>query len=105
MSSNKLVSGLCYLSILFAPILFPLIVWIVSTEEEVTSNAKKALWLHVLPFLLTIVGLFVLFFFGIATTSEEFLTGTALMIVILIGIFDFFLFFWNIVKSIKIFLS
>lgn len=105
MSSTKLVSGLCYLSILFAPILFPLIVWIVSTEEEVTSNAKNALWLHVLPFVLTFIGLFVLFFFGIATTSEEFLTGTALVIVVLIGIMDLFLFFWNIVKSIKIFLS
>lgn len=65
MNSNKLVGGLCYLSILFAPIFFPLIDLFISTDKEVSKNASTALGLHIASFIITIVGVLAMNFFGL----------------------------------------
>lgn len=54
MSSDRIISAVSYISIFFAPVLLPLIVWIVG-NEFVSKHAKKAFVSHVLPWL---------FFFG-----------------------------------------
>lgn len=48
MDKNTL-NGLSYISILFAPIIFPIIVWIVSKDKIVEYHAKRALLLHLVP--------------------------------------------------------
>jgi len=48
MDKNTL-NGLSYISILFAPIIFPVIVWIVSKDNIVEYHAKRALLLHLVP--------------------------------------------------------
>lgn len=48
MDKNTL-NGLSYISILFAPIIFPIVVWIVSKDKIVEYHAKRALLLHLVP--------------------------------------------------------
>ncbi len=43
MNGNKILAALSYSSVLFAPILFPIIVWIVG-DAETKPHAKRALW-------------------------------------------------------------
>ena len=40
------LNGLSYVSILFAPIIFPIIVWVVFKDRLVEYHAKRALLLH-----------------------------------------------------------
>ncbi|QHW36640.1 hypothetical protein GZH82_04315 [Staphylococcus ursi] len=48
MSSNKILSSLCYFSVFFAPFIFPIAIWILSSGET-SNNAKRALLYHFLP--------------------------------------------------------
>lgn len=48
MDKNTL-NVLSYISILFAPIIFPIIVWIVSKDKIVEYHVKRALLLHLVP--------------------------------------------------------
>ena len=48
MNGNKILAALSYFSVLFAPILFPIIVWIVG-DAETKPHAKRALWTHIIP--------------------------------------------------------
>lgn len=105
MNSNKLVGGLCYLSILFAPIFFPLIDLFISTDKEVSKNASTALGLHIAPFIVTIVGVLAMILFGVISSSDDIFRGVGLVVLILIAIFDVVIFIVNIVKAIKLFLS
>ncbi|RKD73589.1 hypothetical protein ATL39_1891 [Sinobaca qinghaiensis] len=50
MSSDRIISAVSYISIFFAPVLLPLIVWIVG-NEFVSKHAKRAFVSHVLPWL------------------------------------------------------
>lgn len=45
-NNQNVLSSLNYFSVFFAPILFPIIVWIL-THKPITSHAKKALLNHI----------------------------------------------------------
>ncbi|WP_143464102.1 hypothetical protein [Levilactobacillus enshiensis] len=49
MTKDHTLSGLAYLSVIFAPIIFPAIVWISVKDQGVKADAKKAVFLHLLP--------------------------------------------------------
>lgn len=54
-NERKILRGLSYISVIFAPILFPILVWIFTPQGSVTRDtAKHALWLHIIPTLLSI---------------------------------------------------
>ncbi|MGG0188230.1 DUF4870 domain-containing protein, partial [Bacillus rhizoplanae] len=55
MKSNNILSSLCYFSIFFAPFLFPIIVFFIA-EGDVKYHAKKALWTHIIPFIILFGG-------------------------------------------------
>ncbi|MCM3339764.1 DUF4870 domain-containing protein [Paenibacillus sp. MER TA 81-3] len=101
MRSNHVLSSLCYFSILFAPLLFPIIVLLIATDE-VKVHAKKALWTHLIPCLSVVIGLAISAAVGfgvqdIATFGIGlFLTYAAF---ILTGVYYFF---WNIVKGVRV---
>lgn len=104
-NKNNLINGLSYISILFAPILFPLIVWLVSPIPDVKQHAKSALWLHILPTLLTIGAVFILITTGLLTNSSATLGTLTIILFFTILVIDFGLVLWNIIKGIKLFLS
>ncbi|AIK38460.1 MULTISPECIES: DUF4870 domain-containing protein [Bacillus] len=102
MKGNNILSSLSYISIFFAPILVPIIIYFVA-EEEVKYHAKKALWTHLIPCVTVIIGLAISGVVGFSTLSEN-----AIGIALLIGTFaiafilSIYYFIWNIVKGIKV---
>ncbi|WP_347548802.1 DUF4870 domain-containing protein [Pseudalkalibacillus hwajinpoensis] len=94
MSVEKVMSSLCYFSVFFAPFLFPIIVFLVMRDEEVSYHAKRAILSHLFPFVSLILAFITLFVLDVGT-------------VIILGIFVFGLlnvivFIWNIVKGIQV---
>ena len=56
-TTTRIVNALSYLSILFLPVIFPLIVWIVaraSDDPTISKNARKAFWSQLFPLLYVI---------------------------------------------------
>ncbi|PEM47424.1 DUF4870 domain-containing protein [Bacillus toyonensis] len=48
MKGNHILSSLSYFSYFFAPIILPLIIYLIA-EEKVKYHAKKALWIQLIP--------------------------------------------------------
>lgn len=100
---NKLLSSLSYLSILFLPVIFPLIVWLVTASRpETHRNALNALLLHLFPALLIFILLILAGVHGLITNNAQ---STGWMIVIfggLCAIVAITLTIYSIYKGIKI---
>lgn len=56
MDHSRVLSALCYFSILFAPFLLPVIVFFIAHDEEVKLHAKRSLLSHLIPVGLGIIG-------------------------------------------------
>jgi uncharacterized Tic20 family protein len=105
MNTNKLINGFSYVSILFAPILFPLIVWIVGDEKQVTFHAKRALWLHVIPIVLTIIAVILVGATGLLTQDAQQTSWLIIGLFVIVGLIDVVLYIYNLILGIKIWLS
>ncbi|HDU1150756.1 TPA: hypothetical protein REU62_002873, partial [Listeria monocytogenes] len=49
MNDHRILNALSYFSILFAPIIVPVLIWIFAKSEEVSHHAKVALLTHIIP--------------------------------------------------------
>ena len=100
-NTNKILDSLCYLSILFLPVLFPLIVWVICSDNvDVSQHARNAFFLHLVPTILAVGIFFAIIFMGIHPAIQF----RSWLIVAFIGcviIIDVILFIYNIVKGIK----
>ncbi|MCA0986831.1 DUF4870 domain-containing protein [Guptibacillus algicola] len=94
MSVEKVMSSLCYFSVFFAPFLFPIIVFFVMRDEEVTYHAKRAVLSHLLPFASVIIAFIAVF--GLDIGVVVFLGF------IVFGLLNVIVFIWNIVKGIQV---
>ncbi|WP_461240929.1 DUF4870 domain-containing protein [Paucilactobacillus sp. N302-9] len=102
---NKIINALSYLSITFAPLLFPLIVWIFAGDEDLTHHAKRAFGLHLLPVVLTVIALIVIGATGL-TTNDIFSTGAvSALLFSVVGLIDLICYIYNLVYGIKILVS
>ena len=55
MTRNRVINSLSYLSILFLPVLFPLIVWALTGDDpEIHQPAGRAFWLQLLPTIMAV---------------------------------------------------
>ncbi|MGN1284610.1 MAG: DUF4870 domain-containing protein [Candidatus Limosilactobacillus intestinavium] len=55
-TTQKILACLSYISYFFLPVIFPLIVWIVSADNPfVKRHAKRAFWSQLLPAVCTLV--------------------------------------------------
>lgn len=103
MSENKVVNALSYLSIVFAPFIFPFIVWLVSKDNpDMHETAKRAFLLHLIPVVLSILTV-LLFTITFATSSGS--KGVAVLfgiVVILVILIDILMFIYNLYLGIKI---
>ncbi|WP_437272693.1 DUF4870 domain-containing protein [Staphylococcus succinus] len=79
--SEKLLAALSYFSVFFAPILFPIIVWILS-DKPVSTHAKKSLAYHILPYILMIVGGVLI---GLSESDSNNALGITLIVVAVIA--------------------
>ncbi|MDN7144588.1 DUF4870 domain-containing protein [Liquorilactobacillus mali] len=103
MQKIKILSALSYFSIVFAPFIFPLIIWFVCADEPVIRNhAKKAFLLHLLPVFLTLMGIIFVGTTGIVTDQAQ-LTGWGVVLALgIVSLIDLIVFIYNIYKGIKI---
>ena len=74
--SERLLSALSYFSVFFAPIIFPIVIWILA-DKPVSTHAKKSLIFHILPYFLMIIGSAILGYSGMVSS-------TALSVILLI---------------------
>lgn len=104
---KKLVRALCYLSILFAPFLFPLIVWVIcrNHEPEIRADAAHAMLLHLLPLIIVLVSLVIIGGNGIITNDVQITAGVSLILLGIAGLIDIVLYIYNIYYGIKLLLK
>ncbi|RSD25146.1 DUF4870 domain-containing protein [Mesobacillus subterraneus] len=101
MDTKRILSALCYFSIMFAGILFPLVAYFASEDLDVKGHAKKALVSHLIPLFplpLVLVGVYYDVTRGAA---EEFpvLVFSSAMFMVVLGLI---VLVWNLVKGIKV---
>lgn len=104
--SKRIIGALSYLSILFLPVIFPLIVWIVAGEENpwVKKQAKYAFWSQIFPLLYLI---FSFLFISVATWHSMIanlgaFSGILLTFALLIALI---LYIYNIAMAVKVLLG
>ena len=100
METKKIVSSLCYFSVLFVGGIFPLVVYFSSEEHEVKSHAKRALFSHIVP-LITIPIAILAAYFGI-TGDGSALLFFIIPAVLICAILTFTVLIWNIIQGIKV---
>lgn len=101
---DRIVNALSYLSILFLPVIFPLIVWIIakgSARPGIVRNARKAFWTQILPLLYVIAAIlaFSVFSFNPMHFHGGALFGILLTFALLITLL---LFIYNIAMAVKV---
>lgn len=98
MSTRNILASLSYFSIFFAPILVPLVLWIVTNDRYVARHAKNALVSHIVPTVFLVMAI-VFFMSGVFFIQNVFV-GIALFV--LFGLLSLILFIWNIIMGIKV---
>lgn len=106
MQDNRVLNALSYFSVIFAPFLVPLIIWILGKDDDVKYHAKRAFLSHIVPTILIII-LAIVVFFGFIAEANMNGTGdtTAIGMVFgmaVCGLVYFIAFIWNIVQGIKV---
>ncbi|WP_412989076.1 DUF4870 domain-containing protein [Pediococcus siamensis] len=102
-TENKLLSSLSYLSVLFLPVLFPLIVLVLTSDRPwVRHHATNALLLHLLPAVLLVGIAIIAGIMGITTNNAA---SVGWLLIILLGLFALVaaaFFIYSIYTGIKI---
>ena len=101
METSKVLSGLSYLSVLFAGILFPLVLFFASEDQRTKHHAKKAFLSHLIM-LIPVPVIVYAAITQIGMNQSEFpilFIGSILFTVVLSLIVTV----WNIIKGIQVF--
>ncbi|GAK31724.1 hypothetical protein WOSG25_140260 [Weissella oryzae SG25] len=101
MKANRLVSAIAYLSVLIAPVLVALIIWVIADKPDVRANAKKAFWIQIPPFLFIILILILIGVIGLATNSAQITGLTTLIFFAIFALISVILYIYSIVLGIK----
>lgn len=102
METSKVLSGLSYLSVLFAGILFPLILYFATDDKRTKHHAKKAFLSHLIMIIpIPFVVIFGLTQIGMSGDGEiPVLFFVSVIMTILVNII---VVIWNLIKGIQIF--
>ncbi|AMX85168.1 hypothetical protein GS3922_00820 [Geobacillus subterraneus] len=106
MSTNKVLSALCYFSVFFAPFILPIVTYFVVEDPEVKHHAKRSLVSHLIPAItigLFLALAFVPVMFG-QWGEESFLFGggIAWFGFLVAGLVNFVVVIWNVIKGIQV---
>ncbi len=101
MNSHKVMKSLSYFSILFAPIVVPLFIWVFADDKEVQHHAKTAFTTHVLPAISLFLSFAIFSLVQISTDSANTAGFIAFTGVVSFVIFSILLFFFNIIRGVK----
>lgn len=101
METNKVLSALCYFSILFAGFIFPLVVFFVTDDARVKAHAKKAFLSHLIP-MIPLVLFVIAVINDIVGNSEAVFPALGLIGIGLSILLSLIVLIWNIVKGVKV---
>lgn len=103
METSKVLSGLGYLSVLFAGILFPLVLFLASEDSRTKYHAKKAF----LSQLIVLIPFPIVIYAAIdaAGTNSSEMPILLLVSVLFTIVLSFIVAIWNIIKGIQVFTS
>ncbi len=106
LSTNKVLSALCYFSVFFAPFILPIVVYFVVEDVEVKRHAKRSLVSHLIP------AATILLFIALAASpvlfghwGEESLFvggGLAWLGFLVAGVVNLVVVIWNVIKGIQV---
>jgi uncharacterized membrane protein len=100
MDTKRILSALCYFSVMFAGILFPLVAYLASEDEDVKFHAKKALLSHLIPLIplpLILIAAIIDFTGGTGGFPVLMFSSAILMVIL-----SLIVLIWNLVKGIKV---
>lgn len=105
MENNKIISALCYASLLFAPFIMPLIVYFFIKDKEVKYHAKRAFLSHSIPTVLSIL-LAVFGFIGMFSVDYHNMNGFVTLMFVMMGIYFMItigVVIWNLVQAYRVY--
>ncbi|QLL69238.1 DUF4870 domain-containing protein [Lactobacillus sp. 3B(2020)] len=108
---SRLMASICYFSVLFMPVVLPLIAWLVARlmsnpNEAVAYHAKRAFWSQVIPAIFGIFALLLITGIGFSTDFNSWaLSGLSMALLILAGLIAAGLWVYNIVMAILVLLD
>lgn len=107
MSKNKIVNALSYLSIMFAPFIFPFIVWLVTdhNDDDMHDTARQAFLLHLIPVVLTLLTLLIVGVMGMVSKQAEYTGFLFIALIGLVALVDLGIFIYNLYLGTKILVS
>lgn len=106
MQENRLLGSLSHFSILFAPFIFPLVVWLFTEKGTFSHNeAKLAFKIHILPVLLTIITLFVIGGIGYFTNDTTVTSAAAIPLLVITIIVDISAGIYSLYRGIRILMA
>lgn len=104
-NNQNVLSSLNYFSVFFAPILFPIIVWLF-TQKPVTAHAKKALLNHIgvaiFYFLSSIAFIFSKEVYEKSFDNPMMISYISITLGLLFAIIVVMLFIFNLIRGIKL---
>jgi hypothetical protein len=100
MDTRKVLSGLCYFSIFFAGILFPLVVMFASGDDVTKSHAKKAFLSHLIPLIPVPLLIFALFT-DLNTINSDGIPVFTLISAGIMVLLSLIVTIWNVIKGVK----
>lgn len=102
MTKNRVINSLSYLSIIFLPVLFPLIVWLLTgNNPDAHRAAGKAFWLHLLPAVMGIIFVIVLGVSGMYMDNFINSGWLAVILIAVLAIVAVVSYLWSIVRGIQ----
>lgn len=100
--ADRIVNALSYLSILFLPVIFPLIVWIIAKSSDrpnIVKNARYAFWSQIFPLVYVIAAILV---FSVSSFNATFHGGALFGVLLTFALlFALLLFIYNIAMAVK----
>lgn len=102
MDTNKVLSALCYFSVMFAPFIVPIIIYFASDDSFVKKHAKSSLLSHVIPALFIPV-VFIAAFYDFSQSTD--LPVLLLISFVVFGITSLIIFIWNLVRGVKLLIN
>ncbi len=110
MPSNKVLAGVSYFSVFFAPLLIPVIIYFVSDNREVRFHAKRSFISHLIPAALLIIAFLAITFsmlsfngFSSETPSTfHFWQLAPVIFMFVYGLLLLFVMVWNVFQGIKV---
>lgn len=108
MENQKILSAFSYLSIFFAPLIVPLIVYFISKDSEVKRHSIRALMSHLIPVAIGIVFFIIFVFSALSFSGYNPNAYDSSFLIIWLGGFIIYLLvslgivIWNIVQAVRV---